>query len=79
MRSIHEHDSPELRRFSESDPPPRNYRAEKEAQRRQLQEDIDQFLAAGGAIERIDHTANRNPEFGLGTMHSVIPGRQISL
>jgi hypothetical protein len=71
--------SDKLRHFPERDPPSRNYSSEKEDARRKLQTDTERFLSAGGVIEVIDYTANRNPQFGLGTMHSVVPGRQISL
>tara|TARA_R110002110_G_scaffold415835_1_gene657199 strand:+ start:23679 stop:23906 length:228 start_codon:yes stop_codon:yes gene_type:complete len=61
------------------EPPPRNYKAEKEALRRQLEADTARYLQRGGRIDQVDHQANRNPQFGLGTMHSIVPGRQISL
>ena len=72
-------DTPEFKRFNETSEPPRNYKEEKELLRQQLQADTERFLQAGGAVQQIDHRANRNPQFGLGTMHSVVPGRQISL
>lgn len=69
----------EMRRFTETAEPPRNYKAEKELQRQELQAHVEAFEQAGGKIEVVDHQANRNPRFGLGTMHSVVPGRQVSL
>lgn len=72
-------DTPELRRFADAEPPPRNYDPGKETLRQKLAADTERYLQCGGQIQEVDHHANRNPLYGLGTMHSLVPGRQISL
>lgn len=42
------------------------YRPEKETEREFIQSAIDKFLAEGGQIKQVDHTANRNPRFIIG-------------
>lgn len=44
------------------------YRPEKEKERQDIQSAIDKFLAEGGAIDKVDHTANRNPQFIIGNV-----------
>jgi hypothetical protein len=39
------------------------YRPEKEKERQDIQSAIDKFLAEGGTIDKVDHTANREPVF----------------
>ena len=44
------------------------YRPEKESERESIQSAIEKFLAEGGQIDRVDHTANRNPQFIIGNV-----------
>lgn len=44
------------------------YRPEKEKERQDIQSAIDKFLEEGGAIHKVDHTANRNPQFIIGNV-----------
>jgi hypothetical protein len=44
------------------------YRPEKQNERESIQSLIDNFLAEGGKIDEVDHTANRNPQFIIGNV-----------
>lgn len=44
------------------------YRPEKERERQEIQSAIAKFLEDGGSIDKVDHTANRNPQFIIGNV-----------
>lgn len=60
--------SDKLRHFPERDPIPLNVRPEKQQAQAEIDAAVKEYLAKGGKIELIDHTANRNPQFIIGNV-----------
>jgi hypothetical protein len=60
--------SDKLRHFPERDPIPLNVRPEKQQAQAEIDAAVAEYLAKGGKIHQIDHTANRNPQFIIGNV-----------
>lgn len=60
--------SDKLRHFPERDPVPMNVRPEKQQARTEIELAMADYLANGGKIDVVDHTANRNPRFIIGSV-----------